>query len=83
MDNLVSTWSKTAQILPENYIFPVGERSGSVKVPFFRNIPFIDLAASQSPRQMIQEILAACQEYGFFQVRSSCSLIHSSAFKVD
>ncbi|GJY34604.1 hyoscyamine 6-dioxygenase-like protein [Tanacetum coccineum] len=68
MDNLVSTWSKYAQILPENYVFPIGERPGSAEVPFCSNIPLIDLAAAQSPRQTIQEIRAACQEFGFFQV---------------
>ncbi|KAI3760170.1 hypothetical protein L1987_50561 [Smallanthus sonchifolius] len=66
MANLVSTWSKTTQILPENYIFPVDERPGSVEVPLCQNIPLIDLSQSQS--QTVQEILDACQEFGFFQV---------------
>ncbi|MFS7975300.1 putative non-hem dioxygenase domain, isopenicillin N synthase [Helianthus anomalus] len=66
MTNLVSTWSKTTQILPENYIFPVDQRPGSVKIPLCQNIPLIDLSASQS--QTVEEILHACQEFGFFQV---------------
>ncbi|XP_076926807.1 hyoscyamine 6-dioxygenase-like [Bidens hawaiensis] len=66
MANLVSTWSKTTQTLPENYIFPVNERPGSVDVPLFQNIPLIDLSANHS--QTVQEILDACQEFGFFQV---------------
>ncbi|KAJ0520123.1 putative oxoglutarate/iron-dependent dioxygenase, non-heme dioxygenase domain-containing protein [Helianthus annuus] len=66
MTNLVSTWSKTTQILPENYIFPVDQRPGSVKIPLCQNIPLIDLSASQS--QTLEEILHACQEFGFFQV---------------
>ncbi|XP_076905253.1 hyoscyamine 6-dioxygenase-like [Bidens hawaiensis] len=66
MANLVSSWFKTTRILPENYIFPVDERPGSVEVPLCRNIPLIDLSTTQS--QIVQEILHACQEFGFFQV---------------
>ncbi|XP_076930952.1 protein DOWNY MILDEW RESISTANCE 6-like [Bidens hawaiensis] len=66
MAKLVSTWSKTTQIIPENYIFPVDERPGSVDVPLCQNIPLIDLSTSHS--QTLQEILHACQEFGFFQV---------------
>lgn len=69
METLVSTWSKTTQILPENYVFPVSQRPGSVEVPLCQNIPLIDLSESQSQNQTIQEILHACQEFGFFQVR--------------
>ncbi|KAL4558682.1 hypothetical protein LXL04_036883 [Taraxacum kok-saghyz] len=70
METLVSTWSRTAQILPENYVFPAGERPGSVEVPLCQNIPVIDLSQDQekSQSQRVQEILAACQEFGFFQV---------------
>ncbi|KAK9067550.1 hypothetical protein SSX86_011661 [Deinandra increscens subsp. villosa] len=66
MENLVSTWSKTTKILPENYIFPIDERPGSAEVSLCQNIPLIDLSGSQS--QTVQEILHACQEFGFFQV---------------
>ncbi|KAL8224950.1 hypothetical protein R6Q57_017507 [Mikania cordata] len=66
MANLVSSWSKTTQILPENYIFPVDERPGSGEAPLCQNIPLIDLSATRS--QTVQEILHACQEFGFFQV---------------
>ncbi|XP_023733506.1 protein DOWNY MILDEW RESISTANCE 6 [Lactuca sativa] len=68
METLVSTWSRTAQILPENYVFPIGERPGSVEVPICQNIPLIDLAEGQSQSQTIDTILAACEEFGFFQV---------------
>ncbi|KAI3760171.1 hypothetical protein L1987_50562 [Smallanthus sonchifolius] len=57
---------QTTKVLPENYIFPVDERPGSVEVPLCQNIPLIDLSQSQS--QTVQEILDACQEFGFFQV---------------
>ncbi|KAL4585767.1 hypothetical protein LXL04_010393 [Taraxacum kok-saghyz] len=70
METLVSTWSRTAQVLPENYVFPAGERPGSVGVPLCQNIPVIDLSPNQekSQSQTVEEILAACQEFGFFQV---------------
>ncbi|MFS7975302.1 putative hyoscyamine (6S)-dioxygenase [Helianthus anomalus] len=66
MANLVSTWSKTTQTLPENYIFPPDQRPGSFEIPLCQNIPVIDLSASHS--KTVQEILHACQEFGFFQV---------------
>lgn len=78
METLVSTWSRTAQILPENYVFPIGERPGSVEVPICQNIPLIDLAEGQSQSQTIDTILAACEEFGFFQVRSSVVYIFES-----
>ncbi|XP_076905251.1 hyoscyamine 6-dioxygenase-like [Bidens hawaiensis] len=65
MANLVSTWSKTTQILPGNYIFPVNQRPGPVEVSLCQSIPLIDLSTSHS--QQVQEILQACQEFGFFQ----------------
>ncbi|KAK1412614.1 hypothetical protein QVD17_34003 [Tagetes erecta] len=66
MANLVSTWSKITQTLPENYIFPVHQRPGSTHVPLCKNIPIIDLSKSQT--QTVQQIGHACQEFGFFQV---------------
>ncbi|GJY34606.1 hyoscyamine 6-dioxygenase-like protein [Tanacetum coccineum] len=68
METLVSSWSKATKILPENYIFPADERPGSVEVPLCQNIPLNDLSKGRSRSQIIQEILAACQEFGFFQV---------------
>lgn len=67
MENLVSSWSKASEILPKNYVLPAGERPGLVDVPLCQNIPIIDLSAG--PSQIIQEILHASQEFGFFQVR--------------
>ncbi|KAJ9564984.1 hypothetical protein OSB04_000950 [Centaurea solstitialis] len=34
MENLVSSWSKTVQISPENYVFPAGERPVPTRFPF-------------------------------------------------
>lgn len=68
METLVSTWSRTSQILPEKYVFPIGERPGPDEVPLCQNIPLIDLSADKSQSQTIEKILAACEEFGFFQV---------------
>ena len=85
METLVSTWSRTAQVLPENYVFPAGERPGSVEVPLCQNIPVIDLSPNQenSQSQTVEEILAACQEFGFFQVRSSFHLLQLELLKMN
>ncbi|GMI98708.1 DMR6-LIKE OXYGENASE 1 [Hibiscus trionum] len=69
MEKLVSSWYKN-KTLPESYIFPPETRPGNLIVPTCKTIPVIDLgnAVGQNRTRIIQQILKASQEYGFFQV---------------
>lgn len=63
----MSNWcTETAQYLPEKYVFPPEKRPGKLDFPICENIPVIDLEKAKS-----QQILKACQEFGFFQVSES------------
>ncbi|XP_024968710.1 hyoscyamine 6-dioxygenase-like [Cynara cardunculus var. scolymus] len=70
MDNLLSSWCTTVKSLPQNYVFPEDVRPGNQIVPIFNNCPVIDLekAVSGDRNDVIQQILKACQDCGFFQV---------------
>ncbi|XP_022727794.1 hyoscyamine 6-dioxygenase-like [Durio zibethinus] len=69
MEKLVSNWCKSKP-LPESYIFPPETRPGKLLVPICNTIPVIDLskAEGQNRTDIIQQILKASQEFGFFQV---------------
>lgn len=69
MEKLVSSWS-SVKILPQDYIFPVGQRPGEdISVPVCKAIPVIDLGkASHERLGMIQQIINADEDFGFFQV---------------
>ncbi|XP_073284623.1 hyoscyamine 6-dioxygenase-like [Primulina huaijiensis] len=63
MEVLMSNWcTKTAQYLPEKYVFPPGKRPGKLDFPVCENFPVIDIEKAKS-----RQILNACQEFGFFQ----------------
>ncbi|PWA93518.1 2'-deoxymugineic-acid 2'-dioxygenase [Artemisia annua] len=70
MDKLLSSWSSSAKSLPESYVFPVDSRPGDTNVPFCNTFPVIDLEAAlaNDRHDAIQQILKACQDFGFFQV---------------
>lgn len=69
MEKLVSSRSNL-QSLSEKYIFPEEIRPGKVAIALGESIPVIDLGdkAGQNRANIAQEILKACQEFGFFQV---------------
>ncbi|MBA0605802.1 hypothetical protein Godav_018340 [Gossypium davidsonii] len=69
MEKLVSSWCKNKP-LPESYIFPPETRPGNLVVPTCNTIPVIDLskAEGQNRTHIVQQILKAGQDYGFFQV---------------
>ncbi|PSR86012.1 Protein DOWNY MILDEW RESISTANCE like [Actinidia chinensis var. chinensis] len=68
MHKLISNKGSTIQsAVPESYILPP-ERRPSV-VPQCKTIPVIDLQGlDQDPEDLIQQIIKASQEYGFFQL---------------
>ncbi|CAO2826585.1 unnamed protein product [Amaranthus hypochondriacus] len=68
-ENLVSNWSNGKR-LPENYVFPPKQRPGDHNIPISNSIPIIDLAKVNGPdrHQIIQNIIEAGLEFGFFQV---------------
>ncbi|KAM5576467.1 hyoscyamine 6-dioxygenase-like [Rosa sericea] len=71
MEKLVPNWYSAAQPLPETYIFPPDARPGkfSVAPSISNDIPVIDLGSQSHDRALvIQQILEASQEFGFFQV---------------
>ncbi|GAB4841710.1 hypothetical protein Ancab_022432 [Ancistrocladus abbreviatus] len=71
MEKLVSSWF-TGKKLPENYVFPIGKRPGNHPVRTCRTIPVINLERAcdhdDDRTHVVQEIMKACQDYGFFQV---------------
>ncbi|KAL6295463.1 hypothetical protein ACE6H2_003605 [Prunus campanulata] len=75
MEKLISSRYKERP-LPETYIFPPDARPGKLAVPLCNNIPVIDLGggaeeASESDDRrtyIVEQILKASQEFGFFQV---------------
>lgn len=66
---LVSSW-QNVQFLPESYVFPPEERPGKSIIPLCKSIPVIDLggAVGNNQGEIIQQILQASHEFGFFQV---------------
>ncbi|XVE72953.1 hypothetical protein DITRI_Ditri11bG0078900 [Diplodiscus trichospermus] len=69
MEKLVSCWC-ASKPLPESYIFPPETRPGKLVVPDCNTIPVIDLSKveAQNRADIVQQILKACEEFGFFQV---------------
>ncbi|XVE72954.1 hypothetical protein DITRI_Ditri11bG0079000 [Diplodiscus trichospermus] len=69
MEKLVSSWycDKT---LPQSYIFPPETRPGKHIIPRCNTIPVVDLskALEHDRTNIVQQILMASQEFGFFQV---------------
>ncbi|XP_059663747.1 hyoscyamine 6-dioxygenase-like [Cornus florida] len=70
MEKLVSNWYSTVQSLPESYVLPPDQRPGKLIVPLCKTIPVIDLgkAVGHDQSNIVQQILDASQEFGFFQV---------------
>ncbi|GFZ13545.1 hypothetical protein Acr_23g0019300 [Actinidia rufa] len=68
MDKLISNKGSTIQsAVPESYILPPDRRPSVV--PPCKTIPVIDLQGlNQDPADLIQQIIKASQEYGFFQL---------------
>ncbi|KAK6164468.1 hypothetical protein DH2020_001332 [Rehmannia glutinosa] len=66
MENHVSRWFNV-QTVPESHTFSIEDRPGKKQIPLCRTIPIIDLANSER-MEIVQEIIKASQEYGFFQV---------------
>ncbi|KAK6150256.1 hypothetical protein DH2020_017781 [Rehmannia glutinosa] len=73
MEILMSNWSKVVKSVPENYIFPPDKRPGKHVFPVVNDVPVIDLenAQGQNRADIIQQILSASQEFGFFQTKLS------------
>ncbi|KAK5784008.1 hyoscyamine 6-dioxygenase-like [Gossypium arboreum] len=63
---LLSSWCYDGS-LPESYVMPPERRPGNLVVPLEKSIPVIDLQC-HDPKDTIQQILKASQDYGFFQV---------------
>ncbi|XP_058077926.1 protein DMR6-LIKE OXYGENASE 2-like [Magnolia sinica] len=66
MEKLVSS-RVNKQSVPESYVFPPEKRPGDVAVRTCNSIPVIDLGGSDQA-EVIEQILRACEEYGFFQL---------------
>ncbi|KAL3517691.1 hypothetical protein ACH5RR_020280 [Cinchona calisaya] len=69
MEVLMSNWSDV-QSMPESYVFPPDKRPGKHIFPDCKDIPTIDLdkAEGLNRAEIIQQIIKASQEFGFFQV---------------
>ncbi|KAA3468893.1 hyoscyamine 6-dioxygenase-like [Gossypium australe] len=69
MEKLVSSWFSN-KTLPQSYIFPPEARPGNHVIPRCNTIPVVDLskALAHDRIAIVQQILKASQEFGFFQV---------------
>ncbi|MBA0763960.1 hypothetical protein Gotri_013350 [Gossypium trilobum] len=69
MEKLVSSWFNN-KTLPQSYIFPPETRPGNHVIPRCNTIPVVDLskALAHERTAVVQQILEASQEFGFFQV---------------
>ncbi|KAF8401867.1 hypothetical protein HHK36_012815 [Tetracentron sinense] len=69
MEKLVSK-RINIQSVPESYVVPLEKRPGNLVVPLCKTIPVVDLGGGDGRDQteIIQQILKASQEFGFFQV---------------
>lgn len=82
MEKLVSSWF-TDTSLPQDYIFPSDKRPGKDHAAAPCNtIPVIDLGKADGGdrNDIIQQILEASQDFGFFQV--IFSRIHKLSFLI-
>jgi len=72
MDKLITSCWSNFQSVPEDYIFPPESRPGNLKIPFNSSIPVIDLSEAQKGDRanIIQKMIKASEEFGFFQVLS-------------
>ncbi|XP_074316656.1 protein DOWNY MILDEW RESISTANCE 6-like [Silene latifolia] len=69
MEKFVSSWAN-GEKLPESYVFPPGKRPGKVAVTTSKNVPVIDIGKAKGVDRstIIQQIIQASQDFGFFQV---------------
>ncbi|KAL4341174.1 hypothetical protein GQ457_08G021010 [Hibiscus cannabinus] len=69
MEKLVSSWFNDRP-LPQSYIFPPETRPGNHTIPGCNSIPVVDLskASGHDRTTIVQQILIASREFGFFQV---------------
>ncbi|XP_009777933.1 hyoscyamine 6-dioxygenase-like [Nicotiana tabacum] len=69
MADLISSWSNKRGTLPPTYVLPMHERPVD-PVPIVKEIPVIDLGKAKGDERavVIQQLLKACEDYGFFQV---------------
>ncbi|XP_058077938.1 protein DMR6-LIKE OXYGENASE 1-like [Magnolia sinica] len=74
MEKLVSSQVNN-QSVPESYVFPPEKRPGDVAVPTCNTIPVIDLGGSDQD-EVIQQILKASEEFGFFQLVNHGVSVH-------
>ncbi|CAL5436626.1 unnamed protein product [Camellia sinensis] len=70
MSILVSSWSKEAQAVPANYVFPPEIRPGDLAAPVCEGIPVIDLGqiGGHARAELLEKIIKASQDFGMFQV---------------
>ncbi|XP_060190223.1 hyoscyamine 6-dioxygenase-like [Lycium barbarum] len=69
MADLISSWSNKLEAVPSSHCIPLHERPVD-PVPIVKDIPIIDLGKAKGEERavVVQQLLKACQEYGFFQV---------------
>jgi hypothetical protein len=72
MEVLMSNWTDV-QSLPASYVLPPDERPGKHVFPVCKDIPIVDLekARCNERTELVQQILKATQDFGFFRVQAS------------
>lgn len=71
MARLISSWSKNANSIPQDYVYPVDQRL-QLDIPICKEIPVIDLSLAMGTdidrAKVAQQILKALDDYRAFQV---------------
>ncbi|XP_060190070.1 hyoscyamine 6-dioxygenase-like [Lycium barbarum] len=69
MADLISSRSNKLDAVPPSYCIPLHERPVD-PVPIAKDIPIVDLGKAKGEERsvVVQQLLKACEEYGFFQV---------------
>lgn len=64
-----SRWFNVESV-PQSHTFPVEDRPGTEPIPVCNTIPVLSIGTSQK-QDIVQDILKASEDLGFFQVRES------------
>ena len=86
MENMITKWCTKVKSVPKDYVFPEGIRPREQVVPIGKNFQVIDLenkAVFGNQKDVVQQIIQASQDSGFFQVpffRLLCSIFNINIY---
>jgi len=64
-----SSWPDVSHV-PESYVHPLEKRPGKLIFDTCKTIPVVDLEGYYDQTHVVQDVLKATKEFGFFQVQN-------------